>query len=67
MVCVHARIHVCACGRLRAGARENRVCAIVCFRCVCVGSDQTPAFESRDGCQSNARGRKCEERRQTQT
>lgn len=33
----------------------------------CVGSDQTLAFESCDGCQSNARGRKGLERRQTQT
>lgn len=35
--------------------------------CISVGSDQTIAFQSYDGCQSNARGRKCLERRQTQT
>lgn len=48
------------------------VCIYVCMpvqKCVsvCVGSDQTLAFQSCDGCHSNARGKKCLERRQTQT
>lgn len=61
MVCVYACINVYACD-----------CICLCksvFQCVsvCVGSDQTLAFQSCDGCQSNARGRKCLKRRQTQT
>lgn len=61
---VYMCVHDCIC------VQESRdACADVCSGglSVCVGSDQTLAFESCDGCQSNARGRKGSERRQTQT
>lgn len=59
-MCVHVIVYV----EGKKGCLCDRV-----FWCVsvCVGSDQTLAFESCDGCQSNARGKKGLERRQTQT
>lgn len=70
-VCVYARIyvHTCDCICLCACVPESRdACANAGYGVpVCVGSDQTLGFESCDGCQSNARGRKSSERRQTQT
>lgn len=66
---VHAILGVCCVYdyirmQVSSKAKKTNACSGASPR---AGSDRTAASEGCDGCQSNARGRKGSERRQTQT